>query len=110
VNVEDEMEDRDTIPRKKVDLGTAIAGFSEEMRRARRAKDDFLTTQQKAVQLLEKEYKGRLDIMAFLDAIAWLQNEQNASSFITLTDPHYRDRLLEVRLSTVLLNVSIEVD
>jgi len=89
VKVEDDMEDRDTPPQKKVDLGAAIAGFSEEMKRARSAKDDFLTTQQKAVQLLEKEYKGRLDIMAFLDAIAWLQNEQNASSFITLTDPHY---------------------
>jgi len=25
--------------------------------------------------------------MAFLDVITWLQDKQNASSFITLTDP-----------------------
>jgi hypothetical protein len=31
-----------------------------------------MTTQQKAVQLLKKEYKGRLKIIAFLDAIVWL--------------------------------------
>ena len=59
--------------------------------------------------MLKKEYKGRLKIIAFLDAIMWLQEEQNASLFITLTDLKYRDRMIEVRLRIELIQ-AIDVD
>jgi Myb/SANT-like DNA-binding domain len=95
--------DKGTVALKKVDLGVAISGLSEELRRARRAKEEYLTNQQKAVQLLEREYKTRLEMMAFIDGCEFLQHEGNAVTFITLTDPQYRDRWLEVKLGTELL-------
>jgi hypothetical protein len=72
VKDKEETEDEDAPQPKKVDLGSVISGFSEEIKRARRAKESFLTVQQRAVQLLKKEYKGRLEIIAFLDVITWL--------------------------------------
>jgi hypothetical protein len=91
-----------TPPPKKVDLGAAISGYTREMQLARRAKEEFLTNQQKAIKLLETEYKDRLGVMEFLRTIAWLQVEENAVTFITLEDPLYRDRLLEVSLEFML--------
>jgi hypothetical protein len=88
---------------KKVDLGVAITGLSDELGRARRMKENFMTIQQKALQLLEKEYKERLHIMAFIDGTVFLQDEGNAGSFITFTDYILRDRWLEVRLGTELI-------
>ena len=41
---ETDDEDNHALPLKKVDLGSAILGFSEEIKRARRAKEAFLTT------------------------------------------------------------------
>jgi hypothetical protein len=41
--------------------------------------------------------------MAFIDGCEFLQHEGNAVTFITLTDPQYRDRWLEVKLGTELL-------
>jgi hypothetical protein len=66
-------------------------------------KENFMTIQQKALQLLEKEYKERLHIMAFIDGTVFLQDEGNAGSFITFTDYILRDRWLEVRLGTELI-------
>jgi hypothetical protein len=76
VKDKEETEDKDAPQPKKVDLGSVISGFSEEIKRARRAKESFLTVQQRAVQLLKKEYKGRLEIIAFLDAITWLKTSK----------------------------------
>ena len=53
-----------------------------------------MTNQQKAVRLLETEYKERLDTMAFIQACAFLQDVGNAGTFITLTDLEFRDRYL----------------
>ena len=103
--VEDDDSDEGTPAPKKVDLGTAISGLSDELGRARRAKEAFLTHQQKAVQLLEKEYKLRLEMMAFIDGCEFLQHEGNAVTFTTLTDPEYRDRWLEVKLRTELIQL-----
>ena len=75
------------------------------MGRTRKAKEAFMTNQQKAVRLLETEYKERLDtIMAFIQACAFLQDVGNAGTFITLTDLEFRDRYLEISLCTLLLN------
>ena len=41
---ETDDEDNHALPLKKVDLGSAILGFSKEIKRARRAKEAFLTT------------------------------------------------------------------
>jgi hypothetical protein len=106
--VREEFEDNRTPPPKKekikkVDLATAIAGVSHEMALARKAKETYLSKSEKAVQLLQEEYKGRLDMMAFIDGVSWLQTKANAASFLTLTDLAIRDRMLEVRLRTELL-------
>jgi hypothetical protein len=45
-----DREDNDTLAlAKKVDLGATISGLSRELALARRAKETFLTQQQKAV-------------------------------------------------------------
>jgi hypothetical protein len=98
----DEDEEEGTPPPKKVDLGVAISGYTREMQVARRAKEEFLTNQQKAIKLLESKYKNRLGVLEFLRALTWLQIEENAVSFITLDDSTYRDRLLEVSLEFTL--------
>jgi hypothetical protein len=61
---------------KRVDLAGALIGLSEEMARGRKAKEEHLTNHQKALKLLEKEYKKRMDIMAFIQAWdRWLEIE-----------------------------------
>jgi hypothetical protein len=96
-------EDNDTLaPAKKVDLGVAISGLSKELALARRAKETFLTQQQKAVQLLEREYKNRLHIVAFVEALNYLKDEGNATNFNTIMDIVIRDRFLEFVLHTEL--------
>jgi hypothetical protein len=42
-------EEAGTPPPKKVNLSIVISGFSKEIKQARRAKESFITTQQKAV-------------------------------------------------------------
>jgi hypothetical protein len=74
---------------------------------ARKAKEEFLTNQQKAVRLLEKAYKKRLDMMAFLQACSFFKDEGNANTFITLEDEEFRDRFLEINLGVELYQASI---
>jgi hypothetical protein len=87
---------------KRVDLAGALMGLSEEMARGRKAKEEHLTNHQKALKLLEKEYKKRMDIMAFIQACSFFKDEGNSSTFITLTEPELRDRWLEIELPTEL--------
>jgi hypothetical protein len=58
--------------------------------------------QQKAVQLLEREYKNRLHIVAFVEALNYLKDEGNATNFNTIMDIVIRDRFLEFVLHTEL--------
>lgn len=90
-------------PSKKIDLRTAISGLSKEMERARKAKEAHESNQQKAVKLLEKEYKQRLDIIAFLHTCTLFKDDGNAVTFITLTDREVRDCWLEIETKTLLL-------
>jgi hypothetical protein len=90
-------------PLKKIDLGTAISGLSKEMERARKAKETFQTNQQKALKLLETEYKVRLDIVSFIRACSLFKDEGNAVTFTILTDVLIRDQWLELKLNTFLL-------
>jgi hypothetical protein len=104
-------EDEDAPTKKKVDqkvdLGVAISGLAKQMDLARKAKEEFLTNQQKAVRLLEKAYKKRLDMMAFLQACSFFKDEGNANTFITLEDEEFRDRFLEINLGVELYQASI---
>jgi hypothetical protein len=103
----DDLDDATLAPvAKKVDLGTALTRLSEEMAKQRKAKEVYLTNQQKAIIMLEKEYKKRLDIMAFIRACTFFKDEGNALTFITLTDLEFRDRWLEIELSTELSTIA----
>jgi hypothetical protein len=57
--------------------------------------------------LLEKAYKKRLDMMAFLQAYSFFKDEGNANTFITLEDKEFRDRFLEINLGVELYQASI---
>jgi hypothetical protein len=105
VKEEDDSDDGTLAPRtrRKVDIGLAIAAFSEELARARKAKEIYLTDQQKAVQLLESKYKERIGIIAFIKATSFLQDDKNAGTFLTLQDVNIRDRWLEIKLTIELL-------
>jgi hypothetical protein len=104
---EDESDGGTPAPKKekveKIGFPTAILGFTYELMLARKAKEAFLSPQQKTLQLLEKEYQTRLDIMAFIKGTTFMQNEGNAVTFITLTNVEVRDQSLETKLSTILL-------
>jgi hypothetical protein len=100
---EEEEAEETTTRRKKVDLGQAISAFSEELARDRKAKELFLTIQQKAVQLLEQKYMDRLDMLVFIEATELLQDEKNAGTFLILQDVKTRDRWLELNLHSELL-------
>jgi hypothetical protein len=76
---------------KKVDLGLAISSLSKELARNRHAKETYKSNQKRAIKLLEKEYKERLEIGAFLRAIALFKDEGNIVTFLTLDDVKYRD-------------------
>jgi hypothetical protein len=103
--IEEEDDVDEKVPAaKKVDIGMAISGLTKELTLARRLKETYLTNQQKAVQLLEKEYKARLHIMAFIQACAFFQDKGNAGTFIALTDSETRDRFLEISIGTELVN------
>jgi Myb/SANT-like DNA-binding domain len=89
----------------KVDIGAALSELSKELGRARKAKELYQTTQQKAIILLEQEYKERLDMLAFIQACEFLGEDKHATTFITLLDHTVRDRWLEIQLTVELLPV-----
>jgi hypothetical protein len=60
-------------PPQKVDLGYAITCLTEEIKHARKLKEEFQSNQQKAIRLLETDYKGRLNILAFIEACSFLK-------------------------------------
>jgi hypothetical protein len=98
------------LAKKVVDLAGALAGLSEEMARGRKAKEAYLTTQQKAIKLLEQAYKERLDMLTFVQACTFFKDDGNAATFITLSDLVVRDRWLELQLSTELLPLELGTD
>jgi hypothetical protein len=87
---------------KKVDLGVAIASLLKEIARNRHAKETYESNQEKAIKLLEKEYKARLEIRAFLKAISLFKDKGNAVTFLTLDDAEYRDLWLEMETNSHL--------
>jgi hypothetical protein len=105
VDTADNSDNDGTLPlaAKKIDLGAAFMGLSEEMAKGRKAKEEHLTVHKKALKLLEKEYKKRMDIMVFIQACSFLKDERNATTFTTLLDSELRDRWLEIELPTELL-------
>jgi methylthioribose-1-phosphate isomerase len=81
---------------KKVDLRVAITSLSKEIARNRHVKETYESNQEKAIKLLKKEYKARLEIGAFLKAISLFKDKENAVTFLTLDDAEYRDLWLEI--------------
>ena len=71
---------------KKVDLGVAISFLSKEIARNQYAKETYESNQKRAIKLLEKEYKARLEIDVFLKVIVLFKDEGNAVTFLTLED------------------------
>jgi hypothetical protein len=57
---------------KKVDIGIAISGLTMELTLTRRLKETYLTNQQKAVQLLEKEYRGKASYNGIYSGVCFL--------------------------------------
>jgi hypothetical protein len=57
VDTADNSDNDGTLPlaAKKIDLGAALMGLSEEMAKGRKAKEEYLTVHKKALKLLEKE-------------------------------------------------------
>jgi hypothetical protein len=87
---------------KKLDIGVAILALTKELERSRKAKESYESNQQRAIRLLEKEYKGRLEVSAFLKAMVLFKEEGNAISFLTLDDKEYRDLWLEIETGSRL--------
>jgi hypothetical protein len=56
VEVADDTDEAIQPSLKKLDLGVAISGLTREMERARKAKESYESSQQRALKLLEKEY------------------------------------------------------
>jgi hypothetical protein len=96
--------DKKALAAKKVNIRIAISGLTIELTLTRRLKETYLTNQQKAVQLLEKEYRARLHIIVFIQACAFFQDKGNIGTFITLIDSETRDRFLEISIGTELIN------
>jgi hypothetical protein len=102
VEVTDDTDEATQPSLKKLDIGVAISGLTKEMERARKAKESYEPNQQRAIRLLEKKYKGRLDVGAFLKAIMLFKDEGNAITFLTLDDGEYRDLWLEMETDSRL--------
>jgi hypothetical protein len=71
---------------EKVDLRSAISGLSTTMERAIKAKEAHKTNSQKAVQLLESAYGNRMDLMEFINASTFFEDERKAGNFLVITD------------------------
>ena len=98
-------DDKDNITNnsnRKVNLRLAISALSKEIARNRHAKETYESNQKRAIKLLEKEYKTRLEIGAFLKAMALFKDEGNAVAFLTLNDREYRDLWLEMEMNSIL--------
>jgi hypothetical protein len=87
---------------EKVDLGAAILGLSTTMERAIEEKGSYKTNSQKAVQLLESAYGNRMDLMEFIEASTFFEDERKAGNFLVITDLKRRDRWLEIQLGIEL--------
>ena len=87
-------DDKDNITNglnRKVNLRLAISSLSKEIARNRHVKETYESNQKRAIKLLEKEYKARLKIGAFLKVIALFKDEGNVVAFLTLDNREYRD-------------------
>ena len=87
---------------KKINLRVVITSLSKEIERLRKVKEIYKSHQQRALKLLEKEYKGRLKIGAFLKAVRLFKDKGNTVSFLSLEDTEYRDLWLETKVDSHL--------
>ena len=87
---------------KKVNLRVIIMSLSKEIACNQHAKEAYESNQEKAIKLLEKEYKARLEIRAFLKAISLFKDKENAVTFLTLDNTEYRDLWLKMKTNSHL--------
>jgi len=71
------------------------------MARGRKAREEYKSAQEKAIQLLES-YGERLDTMAFIEGCIFFEDEAKARIFISISNIERRNRWLEVNLHTEL--------
>jgi hypothetical protein len=106
-DISDEEEERPafkraTIKKEKVDVGSAISGLSEELKRTREMKASYKSVPQQAVRLLEVEYGERLGLMEFIQGCTFFKDEGNAEIFLAIVNVEKRDRWLEINLGVEL--------
>ena len=102
MEIRDDEDDVTNGSNKKVDLGVTISSLSKEIARSRHAKETYESNQKRAIKLLEKKYKTRLEVSAFLKAIVLFKDDGNAVTFLTLDDTEYRDLWLEMKTNSRL--------
>jgi hypothetical protein len=100
---DDEAEQKPVLKKERIDLPQAIAGMTAEMVRGRKAREEAdKYSPQKAVQLLESAYGGRLDPQGFVDCCMLLEEERKARLFLAITSTDRRDLWLEINAGIVL--------
>ena len=87
---------------KKVNLRLAISFVLKELAYNRHIKEIYKLNQKRAIKLLEKEYKERLKIGAFLRVIALFKDKENIVTFLTLDNVKYRDLWLKIETNSRL--------
>ena len=102
MEIRDDKDDVTNGSNKKVNLRVAISSLSKEIARSRHAKETYESNQKRAIKLLEKEYKTRLKVSAFLKAIVLFKDDGNAVTFLTLDNTEYRDLWLEIETNSRL--------
>ena len=75
---------------KKIDIRFVITSLSAELACRRKAREEYKSAQQKAIQLLET-YRDRLNTLAFIQGYTFFTDETIANIFTSITLEDYYD-------------------
>ena len=73
--------------------------MSNKIAKGRKLQEGHKSDQEKAVQLLESEYRDRLDTMIFINTTTLFEDKHKARSFLAILNIERQDCWLEVTLS-----------
>jgi hypothetical protein len=105
-DIEDEQSSKKQRKKEKIDIGQAITYMVDELRKSREAKQwlkEQKTIQEKAIEILYKDYEDRLTDEGFVVAINTLEADTKAHVFTMLKEGEKRDRWLEIAAVVELL-------
>jgi hypothetical protein len=77
--------------------------MATEIRLSRESKEAEKTPQEKAIELLYKEYESRLSEDSFVEVVTFFESESKARIFIALKEGNIRDSWLEKNTSIRLI-------